>query len=501
MSVTMRIADGVGYVQIDNPPVNTIGKAVGQGLLDAVRWAEKEPITRVILSGVGKMFAAGTDLLEFDEAPKEPYLPDILNAIDSSFIPWIAVINGLALGNAAEVAMACRMRIMHSKAQIGLPEITLGMIPGAGATQRLPRLVGLEKALEMISTGRLLKQGEALTAGLVHRVEDDTDLEAFMVNTEELGYIVPTWELPAPERDGMMFEAARQFASLNMPRQNAPQRAIDVIEDGLLIPFHDALFFERTAFIRLKTEPQSQALRYIFFAECGARRKNIITGTDLIIDRIYTRYLEAADTVFMDGSTPWEVDEAMVNFGYELGPYEAQDLAGLDVAHANRRRQDATRDPSRRYIPIADRMVELGKLGVKTGAGWYRYPGGNGKVEDPIVADLAIEESYFAKRERTDYLPNQIYERLVLAMINEAAHLLGEGIAQSAGDIDLITVSKLSFPRWRGGLMHYAGTLGAKSIVEKLGELVKEDPVVWNISSILLECAEQGTMLADFKGD
>jgi len=321
-----------------------------------------------------------------------------------------------------------------------------------------------------------------------------------MDNTEELGCIVPTWELPVPEWDGMMFQAARQFASLNMPRQNAPQHAIDVIEYGLLIPVHSALFLERKAFIRLKSEPQSQALRYIFFVERGPRHKNIITGADLIIGRIYTRYLEAADNVFMDGSIPWEVDEAMVDFGYELGPYEAQDLAGLDVTQGNRRCQDATRDPGWRYIPIADRMIEYGKLGVKTGAGGYRDPGGNGKVEEPIVADLAIEESYFAKRERTDYPPNEIYERLVLAMINEAAHLLVEGIAQSASDIDLITVSKLSFPRWRGGLMHYAGKLAAKSIVEKLAELAKEDPVVWNISSILLECAEQGTMLADFKG-
>lgn len=214
-------------------------------------------------------------------------------------------------------------------------------------------------------------------------------------------------------------------------------------------------------------------------------------------NRILARYREAADTVFMDGSTPWEVDAAMENFGYAMGPYEAQDLSGLDIAHANRRRQDATRDPKRRYIPIADRMIELGKLGQKTSAGWYRYPGGAGKVEDPIVADLAIEEAHFAKRERTDYAEEEIRERLVLAMINEAADILDEGIAQSAADIDLVTVFGYGFPRWRGGLMHYADTIGADAIVARLCDLAKEDPIAWRISPLLERCAAKGTRLAN----
>ena len=198
----------------------------------------------------------------------------------------------------------------------------------------------------------------------------------------------------------------------------------------------------------------------------------------------------------MDGSTPWDVDEALVNFGYAMGPYEAQDLSGLDIAHANRRRQDATRDPARRYIPIADRMVELGKLGKKSGAGWYRYPGGGGKVEDPIVADLAIEESHFAGRTRTEYSADEIRERLLLAMINEAACILEEGIAQSARDIDLVTVFGYGFPRWRGGLMHYADTLGAARIVEGLARLSEEDPVAWKVSPLLRRCAQSGTSIA-----
>jgi len=560
MSVTMRNEADIGYVEIDNPPVNAIGQPVRQGLLDAVRWAEKLFLTRVILSGKGRAFAAGADAREFDQPPEEPHLPDVVNAIDESFVPWIAAIDGVALGGGAEIAMACRMRIMSPRAQIGMPEVTLGVIPGAGGTQRLPRLVGLGKALEMISLGKPVTAAGALEAGLIHAVEEDPVAEAYMVNTEELGCIVPTWELPAPERDASLIEAARQTIAKKSPNQIAPQRAIDVVAAGLELPFHDALPLERRTFLDLKTGDQARALRHIFFAERAAKAPAAITvdpvpldhvavigggtmgagiayallnaglrvtlleadsdGVDRAIanveqiiaaslkrglikdaqalrdrfsattdeahakdatlaieaafesmdvkravftklaealpkdailatntsyldvneiaatvedpsrvlglhffapahimklleivrgdassdtalatgfalakhlrkipvlagvcdgfigNRILARYREAADTVFMDGSTPWEVDEAMVAFGYAMGPYEAQDLSGLDIAHANRRRQDATRDPNRRYIPIADRMVELGKLGKKTGAGWYRYPGG-----------------------------------------------------------------------------------------------------------------------------
>lgn len=224
-------------------------------------------------------------------------------------------------------------------------------------------------------------------------------------------------------------------------------------------------------------------------------------GGDFIGERLLARYHEAADTVFMDGSTPWEVDEAMVEFGYAMGPYEAQDIAGLDLEFASRRRRAAARDPRRRQIPILDRMMELGKLGRKVGAGWYRYPGGGGKVDDPIVADLAIEESYFAGRTRTDYRPAEIRERLLLATIDEAADILREGAAARASDIDLVTVFGLGFPRWRGGLLHYADTLGARAVAGRIGELAKEDPAAWSLSPHLRHCAETGTRLADWRRD
>ena len=684
MSVTTRREANVGHVELDEPPVNAIGRAMRRGLLDAVAWAERERLDRVIVSGRGEAFAAGADAREFDAAPEPPHLPDVLNAIERSFVPWVAAIGGAALGGGAEIALACRMRIMAPGARIGLPEVTLGVVPGAGGTQRLPRLVGLAAALEIITGGRPLDAAAALEAGLVHAIEDEPVDAAFLVNTEELGCVVPVWELPAPELDARTLSTARERVAARSPGQVAPGRAVDVVETGLALAFEEALAVEREAFLELRGSDQARALRHVFFAERAAgrargdrpgeaaaldhvavvgggtmgagiacallnaglrvtvletdddgvaragenverilsatlargliderglanRRARLAIATDhgrvadaglaieaafeamdvkravfaaleaalpadavlatdtsyldvdaiaatvsdpsrvvglhffapahvvkllevvragatgeramatafalagrlgkvpvvagvcdgFIGNRILARYREAADTVLMDGSTPWEIDEAMVEFGYPMGPYEAQDLSGLDIAHANRRRRDATRDPARRYVPIADRMVELGKLGKKTGAGWYRYPGGGGKVEDPIVADLALEEAHFAGIERTDYTGDEIRERLVAAMINEACDILHEGIAAGARDIDLVTVLGHGFPRWRGGLMHHADALGAKAVLATLERLGGEDPVAWKVGPLLRECARTGTSIAD----
>ncbi len=685
MAVKFERRGTTGFVTLANPPVNAMGLAVRQGLDAAVTWAEAEPgLTRVIVSGGERVFAAGGDAREFDAPPVAPHLPDVLSRIETSTVPWIAAIRGVALGGGCELALACRYRIAHPDAQLGLPEVTLGVIPGAGGTQRLPRLVGYGAALDMIATGRSVTAPQAKAMGLIDLVSDTPDIEAEMVVPELLDQIVPLWERPVDGYDPGLTTAALQSASQKSKSQLAPQEAVRMVEMAALTEFDQAMLAERETFIRLRNGDQARALRHIFFAERAAKAPDWLTAAPLDVrmaavvgggtmgagiayallsvglsvcvletdpdgvaraqvnvdklisqslsrgfltdqkaedirrrltvsddysvaadaelaieaafeslevkqmvfgrleavmrpdtvlasntsyldldqianclsdpgrlvglhffapahvmklleivrgaatndlalatgyalakrlrkipvlsgvcdgfigNRILQRYREAADTVFMDGSTPWEVDEAMVDFGYAMGPYEAQDLSGLDIAHANRRRQDATRDPNRRYIPIADRMVELGKLGRKTGAGWYRYPGGGPKVDDPIVADLALEECHFEGRTRTDYNAEEIRRRLLLAMINEAAEILNEGIAQNARDIDLVTVFGYGFPRWRGGLMHYADTLGAEAILAQLKELSGEDALVWRPSPVIEDCAARGIRFADW---
>lgn len=208
-------------------------------------------------------------------------------------------------------------------------------------------------------------------------------------------------------------------------------------------------------------------------------------------NRMLARYREIADMILLDGGLPWEVDEAMVEFGYAMGPYEAQDLSGLDIAYAERRRRAATRDPARRYVTIADRMVEEGRLGKKVGVGWYRYPGGGGAVIDPLLEDLIVEESHFARVKRRVFAPEEIRRRLLAAMIDEAAAILQEGIAASAADIDLVSVHGYGFPRQRGGLMRYAAGYGISAVVADIEEFSMENPAVWTVSPALKALAQQ----------
>jgi 3-hydroxyacyl-CoA dehydrogenase len=241
------------------------------------------------------------------------------------------------------------------------------------------------------------------------------------------------------------------------------------------------------------------ALATAFALAKTLRKIPVLSGVcdGFIGNRILARYREAADALLMDGSTPWDIDEAMVDFGYAMGPYETQDLSGLDIAYANRKRQMAAHGPARRYIPISDRMVEEGRLGRKAGVGWYRYPGGGGKVLDPLLEDLIREEAHFAGVARRDIPHDEIRERVLTAMINEAANILDEGIAGSAADIDLVTIHGYGFPRWRGGLIHYADELGAETVLSRLGTYGREDPVFWKPSPLIERLAAEGRAFTD----
>ena len=212
-------------------------------------------------------------------------------------------------------------------------------------------------------------------------------------------------------------------------------------------------------------------------------------------NRILTRYREVADMLLMDGATPYEIDKAMVAFGYPMGPYAAQDLSGLDIAYANRRRHDANRDPNHRYVPIADHLVEQGRLGRKTNAGWYLYDKGRAKTEDPKVVNLILEESKAAGIRRRSFNQLKIQERLLIAMINEAVRLLDDGIARNAGDIDVVSVHGYGFPRSRGGLMYYADKMGAQKIFTTLKTLELEDPTVWKPAAGIVRAAKSNNSI------
>jgi len=239
------------------------------------------------------------------------------------------------------------------------------------------------------------------------------------------------------------------------------------------------------------TAPAAVAMAFTIAKRLG--KIPVVAGVcdGFIGNRILARYREAADSLLIDGSTPWQIDQAMVAFGYAMGPYEAQDLSGLDIAHANRRRQDATRDPQRRYVAIADHMVAAGRLGRKAGTGWYRYPATGGKLVDASVEDLICKESALVGINRRVFAEAEIQHRLVLAMVNEAADILADGVAGKAADIDLITIHGYGFPRWRGGLMHYADQIGVDRILAMLQMYATEDPLFWRPSRMIIECADE----------
>lgn len=670
---------GIARITIDNPPVNVTAQPVRAGLSAALDAALAAGVSRVVLTGAGRAFVAGADAKEFDAAPVAPHLPDLVARIAAFPVPVIAAINGAALGGGLELALACAARVAVPGATLGLPEVTLGVVPGAGGTQRLPRLVGLAPALALISEGRVIGAAEALRLGLVDALADDP-VAAAETLAPPARHLPDA--LPAPAPDPAAVEAARAQAAKRAKGQVAPGLAIDLVAASATLPLAEGLACERETFLSLKTSDQAAALRHVFFAEraalargraggaaietavvvgggtmgaaiayalagvgvsvalvetdaAGAERartnvaklyaeavargksspeaaeaaqaarhsyhvgyadlppaelaieavfedlavkKQVFAALDAALpetailatntsylnpdriaeglrnpgrflglhffspahvmklveviraatttpetlatvlrltarlrkiavpagvcdgfigNRILTRYRQICDVMLIEGALPAQIDAALRGFGMAMGPYEVQDLSGLDIAHANRKRMGWKTKPGIRYIPIADRIVEeTGRLGRKTGAGWYDYEGAK-PVPSTAINQIVTSESARAGITRRPFSDDEIVARAITAMIEEGARLLEEGIAESPSDIDLVLVHGYGFPRWRGGPMHYAERLGLPGIRTRIETFAAEDPLSWALPDILRRAAETGRSLSD----
>jgi 3-hydroxyacyl-CoA dehydrogenase len=208
-------------------------------------------------------------------------------------------------------------------------------------------------------------------------------------------------------------------------------------------------------------------------------------------NRILSRYRQATDVLMLEGSCPKGVDEAMRGFGMAMGPYEAQDMSGLDISYANRKRQNLRERKDIRYVTIADTLVEdLGRLGRKSGAGWYDAAGKH--VESDAVTHAIYVASDKAGVSRVARSKDEIAERALLAMIMEATRILEEGIAARPQDIDLVMVHGFGFPLWRGGLMHVAQTLTPPVVLSKLEALAADDPLSWSVPTLLRQLVAEG---------
>ncbi|MFT4056375.1 MAG: 3-hydroxyacyl-CoA dehydrogenase NAD-binding domain-containing protein [Novosphingobium sp.] len=259
-------------ITLDNPPVNALGAALRSGLAEAIANAAADAtVGAVIVTGSGKLFCAGADISEFGKPLADPQLPHVLAAIEACPKPVIAAINGTALGGGLEVALACHYRVAVASAKLGLPEVKLGILPGAGGTQRLPRLVGVEAALKMIVSGDPVPAAKALASGLVDKVVETTaDLLTTAASFAD-SPARPTGERPVSGDAA----AADAFAAAN-PRLfrgfTAPAACVEAVKAAATLPLTEGMAVERRLFLELVAGEQSKALRHSFFAERAAAK-------------------------------------------------------------------------------------------------------------------------------------------------------------------------------------------------------------------------------------
>jgi 3-hydroxyacyl-CoA dehydrogenase len=270
--VTSELHGAVLVLWIDNPPVNALGAAVRAGLAAHLARANTDTTVRAVaLLARGRTFPAGADISEFGKAPQEPSLPELCNQIEACTKPVVAGLHGTALGGGLEIALAAHARVGQADAKFGLPEVALGILPGAGGTQRLPRLIGAAEALRLMMTGKPIGAAKALSLGLLDKVVERDVLEA---SVSLALHLTADQAIPTRERRDGFCDAKAYFAAIAEARRAqataplpAPKRIVDCVEAAQLLPFEQGLAFERAAFAELVNSPEAEALRHVFFAE------------------------------------------------------------------------------------------------------------------------------------------------------------------------------------------------------------------------------------------
>ena len=274
--VRYEARDHIALVTIDNPPVNALGAAVRQGLLDALTRAQADAeVHAVLITGAGKAFIAGADIREFGRPPQPPSLPDVCDAIEACAKPVVAAIHGPALGGGLEVAMAAHARVATASAKLGLPEVHLGLLPGAGGTQRAPRLVGAQHALDLMLSGRHVGAQEALRMGLIDHIATSDDIQAEGIARvrhllAEGAPLRRTRDESAAMQDRAAQQAAIDAARADVARKRglfSPAKIVDAVQAALDQPFDDGLRAERALFEQCLASPQRAGLVHAFFAE------------------------------------------------------------------------------------------------------------------------------------------------------------------------------------------------------------------------------------------
>ena len=660
-AVTFTTQGRIGIARIDNPPVNALSHAVRKGLADVVEQALADPkVGALVIICEGKTFIAGADIKEFGKPMLPPLIQDMVGILEASTKPVIAAIHGTALGGGFEVALACHFRVATPTARVGLPEVKLGILPGAGGTQRLPRLIGAEAALKMIVEGSDMSASAAKAAGALDAIiEGDLTAGAIAFAEKILDEKRPirrTGELTAKLDNPAIFDDMAKTVAKRQRGYLAPLKCIEAVRMACEVPFAEGSKREYAMCKELLDGPQSKAQRHMFAAErevakiagvsedtvardvksaavvgtgtmgvgitmCFANvgipvvildrkqesldkalktiRKNYessvakgslaqaemdkrlglikstlsyddLADADLVIEAIFedmavkkdvfakldavckpgavlatnTSYLDinqladvtkrpqdvagmhffnpanvmrllenvrpakAAPEVlatimktgkkigklpvlvgvcdgfvgnrmlakrsregfFMmeEGATPWQIDKVLYDFGFPMGPYSVADLAGLDIAWANRKSRFDRLTAREQACNILDQICELGRFGQKTGSGYYKYDEKRNATPDPFIEELIVKHSATRGLTRRAIPDQEIIERCLYAMINEGAKILEEGIVPRPQEIDVIWVNGFGFPAYRGGPMFYADQIGLENVYKAL---------------------------------
>lgn len=693
-TVTLERRGNIALITVNYPPVNALSASVRQGLTSTLSQAsEDDSVAAIVLRCEGRTFIAGADITEFGKPMVEPTLPTVLAKFDTIGKPIIAAIHGTALGGGLETALSCHYRIADSRAKVGLPEIKLGLLPGSTGTQRLPRLIGVKAALDIIVTGRQVKAAEALTLGIVDRVTDEDLTESAIEYAKEIiadGAKIrrlSELDVDTSELESDFFDNYRAKMSAKKRGFEAPQACISAVEASTTLSFADGMLKEREHFLKLLNSTQCAAQRHLFFADrkaavindlakdtpvrkieevaiigagtmgsgiainflnagipvimlelkqdaldrglntikqyyesrktkgrmtvsqadhCfsllqGTLQYSDLSNSSLVIEAVFEsmdvkrqvfetldkvckpgailasntstldvdaianmtsrpqdviglhffspaqvmRLLEVirgektakdvmatamklcsvigkvgvvsgvcdgfignrmlkgygreAGALLLEGAVPQQIDKAMFKFGMAMGPMAMGDLAGLDVGYRVRKeRRQRGEDVPLTDGAIADKLVELGRMGQKTSKGYYHYDEGSrtptpdAEVESVIVA--TSEELGITRRDISD---EEIVERLICPLINEAALILEEKIAQRPSDIDVVWVNGYGFPIYRGGPMFYADTVGLAKILSTIESYQSKYGEDWAPAPLLKQLVSENKSFSD----
>ncbi|CAM5215710.1 3-hydroxyacyl-CoA dehydrogenase OS=Castellaniella defragrans OX=75697 GN=HNR28_000737 PE=3 SV=1 [Castellaniella defragrans] len=449
--VTRREGD-VLVVTVDHPPVNALSVAVRHGLAEAIALAGRDAtIAAVLILGEGSHFIAGADIREFGRPPQEPFLNQVCHQIEACAKLVVAALHGSVLGGGLEVALAAHYRIAAPDARLGLPEVTLGLLPGAGGTQRLPRLIGAQAALDLMLGGRPLAAEPALSLHLVDRLSPSAEA----LTGQALDYVrelLAAGTGPRRTRDAsgmsdaaasrLAIGAAREAQRRKAPQLLSPHRIVDAVQGALELSFDEGLKLERRFFLECMDSPQRAGLVHAFFAEREtAKVPEAAAGT--------VRALDALGVVG-GGTMGAGIAVAALKAGLQVRMVE-RDEPGLARGEANVRK-------------ILDGLTDRGRLAAKERDACLTRFSGSTDYASLAAADLVIE----------------------------GANVVHEGIALRPLDVDVVLMHGYGFPRHHGGPMHYADTVGLPAVLADIRAYARDDPLFWQPSPLLERLVEQG---------